>query len=151
MPRHGDPGCVLHQGVGNVDLLLIAIDNGKDRMVYAGPVLSHYEFEMPGVTRKSDSEWKEDLRAGRLTPAVSGLMRFECERARFYYTKAAAALPPIDRRSLLAAEIMGAIYFEILRRIERSGYDVFGRRIRVPRPYRALVAIKLWARAMFAR
>jgi phytoene synthase len=94
---------------------------------------------------------EEDLRAGRLTPAVSGLIRFECERARFYYTKAAAALPPIDRRSLLAAEIMGAIYFEILRRIERSGYDVFSRRIRVPRPYRALMAIKLWARALFAR
>jgi phytoene synthase len=94
---------------------------------------------------------EDDIRAGRLTPAVSGLMRFECERARFYYTKAAATLPPGDRRSLLAAEIMGAIYFEILRRIERSGYDVFTRRIRVPRPYRAVIAMRLWARAMFAR
>ena len=94
---------------------------------------------------------EDDLRAGRLTPAVSGLMRFECERARFYYTKAAATLPPVDRRSLLAAEIMGAIYFEILRRVERSGYDVFSRRVRVPRPYRALIALRLWARAMFAR
>jgi hypothetical protein len=37
-------------------------------MVYAGPVLSHYEFEMPGVTRKSDSEWREDLRQGRRPP-----------------------------------------------------------------------------------
>ena len=94
---------------------------------------------------------EDDLRAGRLTPAVSGLMRFECERARFYYTKAAATLPAVDRRSLLAAEIMGAIYFEILRRIERSGYDVFSRRVRVPRPYRAFIALRLWARAIFAR
>src|SRR5262249_32434037 len=33
VPAHpiGDPGSVLHQGVGNVDLLIIAIDNGKDR------------------------------------------------------------------------------------------------------------------------
>ena len=51
-PILGDPGCVLHQGVGNVDLLLIAIDNGKDRMVYAGPVLSHYEFEMPAYSAR---------------------------------------------------------------------------------------------------
>ena len=94
---------------------------------------------------------EDDLRAGRLTQAVRSLMRFECERARFYYTKAAAALPPVDRRRLLAAEIMGAIYFEILRRIERAGYDVFSRRIRVPRPYRALIALRLWARAMFGR
>jgi hypothetical protein len=67
-PLVGDPGCVLHQGVGNVDLLVVAIDNGKDRMVYAGPVLSHYEFEMPGVTRKADSEWKKDLKAGKGPP-----------------------------------------------------------------------------------
>jgi hypothetical protein len=64
----GDPGCVLHQAVGNVDLLLIAIDSGKHRMVYAGPVLSHYEFEMPGVRRKSDSEWQRELRDGRSLP-----------------------------------------------------------------------------------
>jgi hypothetical protein len=65
---HGDPGCVLHEGVGNVDLLVVAVDSGKDRMVYAGPVLSHYEFEVPGVARKSDSEWREDVKAGRLPP-----------------------------------------------------------------------------------
>ena len=64
----GDPGCVLHQGVGNVDLLLIAIDNGKDRMVYAGPVLSHYEFEMTGVNRKADSEWRKGIKDGKLPP-----------------------------------------------------------------------------------
>jgi phytoene synthase len=91
----------------------------------------------------------DDLRAGQVTPAVRGLLRYECERARSYYAKAAATLPPADRRSLLAAEIMGAIYFEILRRIERNGYDVFSRRIRVPRPYRAVIALRLWVRAMF--
>jgi hypothetical protein len=64
----GDPGCVLHQAVGNVDLLLIAVDSGKHRMVYAGPVLSHYEFEVPGVERKSDSEWQGDLQGGRVPP-----------------------------------------------------------------------------------
>jgi hypothetical protein len=63
-----DPGCVLHQGVGNVDLMLIAIDNGKDRMVFAGPVLSHYEFEMTGIVRKADSEWRKDLSDGTLPP-----------------------------------------------------------------------------------
>lgn len=61
-PVLGHPGSVLHQGVGNVDLLMIAVDNGEDQMVYAGPVLSHYEFEIPGVSRQSDSEWREDTR-----------------------------------------------------------------------------------------
>jgi hypothetical protein len=61
----GDPGCVLHQAIGNVDLLVIAIDNGKDRMVYAGPVFSHYEFETPNAVRRTNGEWQDDLRNGR--------------------------------------------------------------------------------------
>jgi len=89
-----------------------------------------------------------DLQAGRLTPAVTELLRFECERARCYYRRAAEQLPPEDARSLLAAEIMGAIYFEILQRIERNRYDVFTERIRVPRPRRAVIALRLWVRAL---
>jgi hypothetical protein len=63
-----DPGCVVHQGVGSVDLLIVAIDSGRDRMIYAGPVLSHYEFEMSGVARKTDAEWKADLTSGIMPP-----------------------------------------------------------------------------------
>jgi phytoene synthase len=85
-----------------------------------------------------------DLARGTVTPAVRELLRFQCERARDYYRRAAAELPAVDRGNLLAAEIMGAIYFEILQRIERAGYDVFSQRIRVPRPYRALLALRLW-------
>jgi hypothetical protein len=63
-----DPGCVLHQAVGNVDTLIIAVDNGKDRMVYAGPVFSHYEFEAPNAVRRTNGEWHDTLRAGRQPP-----------------------------------------------------------------------------------
>ena len=91
---------------------------------------------------------EEALREGKVTPAVRQLIRHECERARDYYRRAAADLPPGDARSLVAAEIMGGIYFAILRRIERAGYDVFSRRIRVPRPHRAVIALKIWLRAL---
>jgi phytoene synthase len=83
-----------------------------------------------------------------VTPAVRALLTFECERARSYYQRAAAELPSVDVGSLVAAEIMGGIYFEILQRIERAGYDVFSRRIRVPRPRRALIALRIWARSL---
>lgn len=54
----GDPGSVLHEGVGRVNLLMLAVDNGDDRFVCAGPVLSHYEFEVLGSPRRlSDEEW----------------------------------------------------------------------------------------------
>jgi hypothetical protein len=66
----GDPGCVVHEGVGTVDLLMVAVNWGtNDTGVYAGPVLSHYEFEMGPSTRKTDSEWKSELRAGTKPPS----------------------------------------------------------------------------------
>ena len=64
-PVLGDPGSVLHQGVGDMDMMIIAVKNGKDRVAYAGPTFSHYEFELPNATRKTDDEWKDDLVAGR--------------------------------------------------------------------------------------
>lgn len=93
----------------------------------------------------------DQLRAGMVTPAVRALLQFECDRARGYYARAAAELPHEDARSLVAAEIMGGIYFAILRRIERSGYDVFSRRIRVPRPSRAVIALRIWLRTLLGR
>jgi 15-cis-phytoene synthase len=89
-----------------------------------------------------------DLRAGVVTPAVRTLLRYQCARAREYYRRAADDLPPADAYSLVAAEIMGGIYFEILQRIERAGYDVFSKRIRVPRPYRAVIALRILARTL---
>jgi len=90
----------------------------------------------------------DGLAAGVVTPAVRELLRFQCERARQYYRQAAAERPLVDRHNLVAAEIMGAIYYEILRRIERAGYDVFSHRIRVPRPYRAVIALRIWLRTL---
>jgi phytoene synthase len=91
---------------------------------------------------------EEHLRAGRVTPAIRALLAHECARAREYYRRAAASLPRRDARSLVAAEIMGAIYYEIQQGIERAGYDVFSSRIRVPRPRRALIAARIFARRL---
>ena len=84
------------------------------------------------------------LAAGVVTEPVRRLIEFECRRARDFYQRAKAALPPGDRKRLVAAEIMRAVYFETLQRIERSGHDVFTARARVPRPQQALIALRQW-------
>lgn len=86
----------------------------------------------------------DELAAGVVTEPVRRLLEFECRRAREFYARAAAALPPADRRRLVAAEIMRAVYFETLQRIERRGYDVFSGRTRVPKPRQAFIALKEW-------
>ena len=89
----------------------------------------------------------DDLGAG-LSGETRRLLEFECERARSFYTKAKSTLPAEDARRMVAAEIMGAIYFAILERIERRDYDVFSEVVRVPRPRRVLIALFVWGRTM---
>jgi phytoene synthase len=85
-----------------------------------------------------------DLRAGTMTGPIRALLDFEARRARDFYARAAAELPKTDTRRLVAARIMGAIYFDLLERIERSDYDVFGQTIRTPRWRKLVIAGRTW-------
>lgn len=86
----------------------------------------------------------EELAAGQVTPPVRALLAFECRRAHEFYGKAVAVRPPEDRRRLVAAEIMRAVYSETLSRIERHQFDVFSSRVRTPKPLQALIALRQW-------
>jgi 15-cis-phytoene synthase len=86
----------------------------------------------------------DELAAGQVSDSVRRLLSFECQRARTFYQRAIDARPAEDRRRLVAAEIMRAVYFETLNRIERRGYDVFSSGARVPKPLQALIALRQW-------
>ena len=86
----------------------------------------------------------DDLAAGTVTEPVRRLLSFEVARTRDFYRRAIDARPVSERRRLVAAEIMRAVYFETLRRIERTGYDVFTRRTRLPKPHQAAIALREW-------
>jgi phytoene synthase len=86
----------------------------------------------------------DDLAAGRMSDPVRRLIEFECRRARDFYDRAVRARPHEDRRRLVAAEIMRAVYFETLRRIENRGYDVFSEDVRVPRSRQVVIALRQW-------
>ena len=87
-----------------------------------------------------------DLLAGKVTPEIRRLLAHQCQRARRFYAAAAQAMPKAAGRRLVAAQIMGGIYFELLRRIERRQFDVFSDVLRVPKAARARVALSIWAR-----
>ena len=114
----------------------VAADLGRGRIY-----LPQDEIERAGCS-------EAQLKAGTVTPQVAALLGQQCRRARAYYERAAASLPPGEARHLVAAEIMGAIYFAILQRIERRGFDVFSEVVRVPRPQRAIIAATTWARTL---
>ena len=47
-------------------------------------------------------------------------------RARHFYQKARETLPAADRRAMVAAELMGAVYWRLLRELECRRFNVFG-------------------------
>jgi len=85
-----------------------------------------------------------ELLAGVYSDAFIELMQFECDRARHYFDLAHQMLSPEDRRSMKAAEIMASIYWGILKRIQKRRYNVFGKRVRVPRPVKFWTALTVY-------
>jgi phytoene synthase len=68
-------------------------------------------------------------------------------RARDFYRVAAASLPVADRRSMVAAELMGSVYWRLLERIERSGFDVLGAApAQVPKAEKIRLTFRAWRR-----
>jgi 15-cis-phytoene synthase len=61
------------------------------------------------------------------------LMQFQATRAREFFAKARAALPPEDRPSMVAAEAMRRIYFALLQKIEKDRFRMFWRKYRLNR------------------
>ena len=86
------------------------------------------------------------LGATTASSACRELLRFEAARARDFYARAAAARPAGPARRLVAAEIMGAIYRDLLLTIEARDYDVLSTRVRVTRPRQASIALSTWLR-----
>jgi phytoene synthase len=84
------------------------------------------------------------LLEGRAEAGFLDLMRFEAGRAREFYRQALAALDPADREVLLPAEIMRVIYQRLLLEMEHDGFRVFGRRYRIPKPRKLVMALAVW-------
>jgi phytoene synthase len=91
----------------------------------------------------------DDLAAARHDDRFLALMRFEAERARGFYRAAEAALPAGDRRNMVAAEIMRAVYGRLLVRMETDGFHVFGQRYSLSRWHKLFLILKTTLQSKF--
>jgi len=68
-------------------------------------------------------------------------------RARKFYQLARETLPPEDRRSMVAAELMGSVYWRLLRKLERQQFNVFGPKpMRLNKAQKLLLIFRSWCR-----
>jgi len=121
-----------------VQLTNVLRDVGDD--LRSGRVyLAEKDLERHGVTR-------DDLAPGEPDPAVRALLAEHAARAHRRFDRARAALPIEHEKALRPAQAMGAIYFELLRELERSGFPCLERVVRLSRARRVGIAARVWLR-----
>jgi len=71
-------------------------------------------------------------------------------RAKKFYQLARETLPAEDRRSMVAAELMGSVYWRLLRKLERQQFNVFGPTpTRLSKGQKLLLIFRSWCRFIF--
>jgi phytoene synthase len=83
-------------------------------------------------------------------PGLGELLAFEAERTRGHYSEAKALLPAEDRRSMASAEVMGAVYRELLEEVVRRGFPL-RERVTLSRPRKAWIAARSAVRTFTRR
>jgi phytoene synthase len=119
----------------------VAVDYRRGRLYLPLEDLTRFGCSEADVSREVDQAG-----AGVRSRALRSVLEHQAARARVFFDRAVRALPPEDTPRFVAAEIMRAIYADVLRRIEAAGCDVFSRVIRAPRPAQAALAIGTWWR-----
>ncbi len=79
------------------------------------------------------------------------LMQFQAERAHAFFRQARYVLPNEDRKAMVAAEGMRAIYLKLLQRMEKDGFKVFEKVYRVDRIQKGLIVLAHMAQSRLGR
>jgi phytoene synthase len=88
---------------------------------------------------------EEQLMAGELNAEFTQFMEFQVARARDYFKKGKRLLKLLPMRTRACPSVLGGIYSRVLDRIEDKKYDVYERRISLPRREKLFLTVRIWA------
>jgi phytoene synthase len=98
------------------------------------------ELKRQGVSESDILSLRYSERFRKLAEAVAA-------RARHYYDLAQKTLPGEERRNMAAAELMGSVYWRLLRKLELQQFDVFGPNpTRLTKTQKTLLILRTWYR-----
>lgn len=93
-----------------------------------------------GVTEEEILRFEYSDRFEKLAKSIAA-------RARHFYHLAQQTLPVEDRRSMVAAELMGSVYWRLFRKLESNHFDVFGPNpTRLSKGHKVLLIVRSWLR-----
>jgi len=89
----------------------------------------------------------EEILALQYSDRFARLAGSVAQQARRFYRQARQTLPWEDRRSMVAAELMGSVYWRLLGKLERQQFQVFGPHLtRVNKCQKLLLVLRTWVR-----
>lgn len=113
----------------------VRVDADRDRIYLPIELLEAHRVDPGEILRHQFTE-----RYAALAAAVA-------QRARACYSKARQCLPPADRPRMVAAELMGTVYWHLLLKLERRNFDVFGTKpVRLNRLHKLTLILGAWRR-----
>ena len=124
----------------------VGVDYGQKRLYLPLEDLARF-----GCTEEDIAREVREAGGGVKSVKVRAVLEHQAARAWTYFGRATRVLPEAERRAVIAAEIMRAIYEETLRRIEADGCDVFSRVIRLSRVTQAGIALSVLGKTRFGR
>jgi 15-cis-phytoene synthase len=113
----------------------VKTDAARGRIYLPKAELDNYAVTEAEILR---SEYSDNFHA---------LARHVADRARGYYGLARLTLPARDRRAMVAAELMGAVYWRLLEQLEAQKFNVFGPLpVKVGKPAKLALVLRSWVR-----
>lgn len=110
-------------------------DAARDRIYLPLSELKRFNVTESEILRGEYSTRYQDL-AGRIAA-----------EARNHYSQARALLPAEDRPAMVAAELMGSVYWRLLLKLEAKRFNVFGpQRTRLSKPHKLALIARSWLR-----
>ena len=95
-----------------------------------------------GVTPDEILRFRYSDRYCRLAEHIAGC-------AKNFYRLAQKTLPAEDRRSMVAAELMGSVYWQLLQKLERQRFNVFGEQTtRLGTSQKSFLILRTWLRSV---
>ena len=92
-----------------------------------------------------------DLMHGVVNDNFAALMKFQADRARFYYEKSRPLFDLIEPESRACIRLLHTAYAAILDRIEACGFDVFSQRVGLSVREKLTMTARLWLGSMTFR
>jgi phytoene synthase len=105
---------------------------------------------LPLAGLKKFNVTEDEILNGKYSERFVQLAASVAGRAKNFYRLARQTLPPEDRRSMVAAELMGSVYWQLLQKMEQQRFNIFGPGLtHLNKVQKTVLILRAWLRLAF--